>query len=135
MADLARAFNTARASIHAVHLEGALRQENGILEASREETGAISSSSPSSRRRSAFARPTDDFLSSLASGTGGNYTAQATDFARILADIEQSNRLWYELILDLPGAGSPGPYQPHEVRVRNRPSLEVVVLPGHVVPY
>ncbi len=77
----------------------------------------------------------DDFLSSLASGTGGNYTAQATDFARILADIEQSNRLWYELILDLPGAGSPGPYQHHEVRVRNRPSLEVVVLPGHVVPY
>lgn len=132
--DLAHAFNAARASIYAVHLEGALRQENGILEASREETGAISSSSLSSRRRYAFARPTDDFLSSLAVDTGGAYTARTTDFARVLGGIEASHRLWYELKFEPFGANIPGRYQNHAVRVRNRPGLTVIVRSGHVVP-
>lgn len=127
---LAHFFNAANASVYAVHLEGAYRQERGILTTSREEHGG-----PWGRGMNAFSRPPDDFLSSLASETGGAYTAQATDFARILEGIEQSNRLWYELTFDPSGTGSPGSYQPHEVRVRNRPGLQVVVRPGHVAPY
>ncbi len=148
---LGRAFNAAHASIYAVHLEGARRQEEGILVASRDEySGPImnygsqrgmwqhrqrnSSASPSGRRLNAFDRPTDDFLSSLASETGGAYTAQATDFARILEDIETSNRLWYEISFTPFGRGVPGQYQPHEIRVRKIPGLRVIVRPGHVVP-
>lgn len=148
---LGRAFNAAHASIYAVHLEGARRQEEGILVASRDEySGPImnygsqrgmwqhrqrnSSASPSGRRLNAFDRPTDDFLSSLASETGGAYTAQATDFARILEDIEASNRLWYEISFTPFGRGVPGQYQPHEIRVRRIPGLRVIVRPGHVVP-
>ncbi|MDE2881496.1 MAG: VWA domain-containing protein [Acidobacteriota bacterium] len=148
---LGRAFNAANASIYAVHLEGARRQEEGILQASRDEysgparnyggsrgTTALrvrnSSASLSGRRMAAFDRPTDDFLSSLASETGGNYTAQATDFARVLEDIEYSNRLWYEISFPSFGSNIPGRYQPHEIRVRRIPGLRVVVRPGHVVP-
>ena len=148
---LGRAFNAAHASIYAVHLEGARRQEEGILVASRDEySGPIrtygdgrgtttsrarnSSASLSGRRMNAFDRPTDDFLSSLASETGGNYTAQATDFARILEDIEYSNRVWYEISFEPFGQGIPSRYQPHEIRVRNIPGLRVVARPGHVVP-
>ena len=149
---LGRAFNAANASIYAVHLEGARRQEEGILVASRDEySGPImnygttrgkwqhrqrnSSASPSGRRMNAFDRPTDDFLSSLASETGGNYTAQATDFARVLEDIEYANRLWYEISFEPFGSNIPGQYQPHEIRVRRIPGLRVVVRPGHVVPH
>jgi len=148
---LGQTFNAASASIYAVHLEGAQRQEEGILVASREEhSGPItnygvnrgmwqhrqrnSSASPSGRRMNAFDRPTDDFLSSLASETGGNYTAQATDFARVLEDIEYSNRLWYEISFAPFGSNIPGRYQPHEIRVRRIPGLRVIVRPGHVVP-
>ena len=148
---LGQAFNAANASIYAVHLEGARRQEEGILEASRDEySGPImnyggsrgtwqhrqsnSSASPSGRRLNAFDRPTDDFLSSLASETGGSYTAQATDFSRILEDIEYSNRLWYEISFEPFGSNIPGRYQPHEIRVRNIPGLRVVARPGHVIP-
>lgn len=148
---LGHAFNAAKASIYAVHLEGARRQEQDILTASRDEySGPIrtyqdsrgttahrvrnSSASLSGRRMSAFDRPTDDFLSSLASETGGNYVAQSTDFARILEDIEYSNRLWYELSFEPFGSNIPGRYQPHQIRVRNIPGLRVVVRPGHVVP-
>ncbi len=147
---LARAFNAANASLYPVHLEGVQRQEEGILEASREEfvgtardqNGSVvglrrardSSASLSGRRKQAFARPADDFLSALASGTGGLYTAQATDFARILDGIEASNRLWYELSFESLGSNIPGRYQPHEVRVRNGRGLQVIVRPGHVVP-
>ena len=148
---LAHAFNAAHASVYAIHLEGASRQEQGILEASRDEfSGPIttyggsrgtttsrarnSSASLTGRRMDAFSRPTDDFLSSLAAETGGIYTSQATDFARILADIEASNRVWYELSFEPFGTNIPGRYQSHEVRVRNRPGLTVVVRPGHVVP-
>ena len=148
---LGRGFNGANASIYAVHLEGARRQDEGILVASRDEySGPImnygssrgtwqhrqsnSSASRSGRRMNAFDRPTDDFLSSLASETGGAYTSQATDFTRILEGIEQSNRLWYEISFAPFGSDVPGRYQPHEVRLRNRPGLRVVVRPGHVVP-
>ena len=147
---LAQAFNAANGSLYTVHLEGARRQDEGILEASRSEfvgtaydaNGSVvglrrardSSASLSGRRKQAFDRPTDDFLSSLASETGGAYTAQATDFARILEGIEASNRLWYELSFEPFGTNIPGRYQPHEIRVRNRPGLRVVVRPGHVVP-
>lgn len=148
---LGRAFNAANASIYAVHLEGARRQEEGILEASRQEyvgptidyggsrgmyqaRAKNSSASLSGRRMNAFDRPTDDFLSSLASETGGNYTAQAIDFARVLEDIEYSNRLWYEISFAPFGSNIPGRYQPHEIRVRRIPGLRVVVRPGHVVP-
>ena len=146
---VARAFNAANASIYAVHLEGTRRQEEDILTAGRLEFAGPyhgnstvasprrirdSSTSLSGRRMRAFARPTDDFLSSLASETGGSYTAQATDFAPILGDIEQSNRTWYELSFPPFGTDIPGRYQPHTVRVRNRPDLTVVVRPGHVVP-
>ena len=146
---LARAFNAAHASIYAVHLEGARRQEEDIRTASRIDFAGPydgnstvasprrtrdSSTSLSGRRMRAFTRPTDDFLSSLASETGGGYTAQATDFAPILEGIEQSNRAWYELSFPPFGTNIPGQYQPHEVRVRNRPDLTVVVRPGHVVP-
>ena len=148
---LGRAFNAANASIYAVHLEGARRQEEGILEASRQEyvgptidyggsrgtyqaRARNSSASLSGRRLNAFDRPTDDFLSSLASDTGGTYTAQATDFSRILEDIEYSNRLWYEISFAPFGTNIPGRYQPHEIRVRRIPGLRVVVRPGHVVP-
>ena len=148
---LAHAFNAANASIYAVHLEGAGRQEEGILTASRDEySGPVrtyggsrgtttlrvrnSSASLSGRRTNAFGRPTDDFLSSLASETGGDYTAQATDFARILEGIETSNRLWYEISFAPFGTNIPGRYQPHEIRVRRIPGLRVVVRPGHVVP-
>ena len=148
---LGDAFNAANASIYAIHLEGARRQEQDILTASRDEySGPIrryqdsrgttttrvrhSSASLSGRRMNAFDRPTDDFLSSLASETGGNYTAQATDFARILEDIEYSNRLWYEISFAPFGTGIPGQYQPHEIRVRRIPGLRVIVRPGHVVP-
>lgn len=157
------AFSVANASIYAIHLEGARRQDDGILEATRSEIigrsntseserdrsshdafmddiprgmrrARDSSASLSGRRRQSFSRPTDDFLSSLAAETGGAYTAHATDFTRILEDIEQSNRLWYELRFDPFGTGSPGRYQPHTVRVRNRPDLKVVFRPGHVIP-
>ena len=148
---LGRAFNAANASIYAVHLEGARRQEQDILTASRDEySGPIrryqdsrgttttrvrhSSASLSGRRMDAFSRPTDDFLSSLAAETGGAYTAQATDFARILEDIGYSNQLWYEISFAPFGTGIPGRYQPHEIRVRNIPGLQVIVRPGHVVP-
>ena len=160
---LRHAFSAANTSIYAIHLEGARRQDDGILEATRTEIigtfntneserdrsshgaflddiprgmrrGRDSSASLSGRRRQSFTRPTDDFLSSIASETGGNYTAHATDFARILEDIEHSNRLWYELTFDPSGTSNPGRYQPHEVRVRNRPGLKVIVRPGHVVP-
>ena len=147
---LAHAFNAANGSLYTVHLEGARRQDEGILEASRSEfvgtaydsNGSVvglsrardSSASLSGRRKQAFTRPTDDFLSALASETGGAYTAQATDFARILEGIEASNRLWYELSFEPFGTNIPGRYQPHEVRVRNRPGLTVVVRPGHVIP-
>jgi VWFA-related protein len=150
LAALAHGFNAANGSLYTVHLEGARRQDEGILEASRAEfvgtaydlNGSVvglrrardSSASLSGRRKQAFARPTDDFLSSLASETGGAYTAQATDFARILEGIEASNRLWYELSFEPFGTNIPGRYQPHEVRVRNRPGLTVVVRPGHVIP-
>ena len=139
LAALTYGFNAANASVYAVHLEGARRQDEGILEASRAEfvgtaydlNGSVvglrrardSSASLSGRRKQAFARPTDDFLSSLASETGGAYTAQATDFARILEGIEASNRLWYELSFEPFGTNIPGRYQPHEIRVRNRPGL------------
>ena len=148
---LGRAFNAANASIYAVHLEGARRQEEGILVSSRDEySGPIrdygdgrgitalrarnSSASLSGRRKDAFDRPTDDFLSSLASETGGNYIAHTTNFARILEDIEYSNRLWYEISFEPFGTNIPGRYQAHEIRVRNIPGLRVVVRPGHVIP-
>lgn len=148
---LAHAFSAANASLYTIHLEGAQRQEEGILVSSRGEyVGPIrdygdgrgitalrarnSSASLSGRRRDAFDRPTDDFLSSLASDTGGTHTAQATDFAQILRAIEASNRLWYELSFAPFGTNIPGRYQTHEVRVRNRPGLKVVVRPGHVIP-
>lgn len=160
---LRHAFNAANASIYAIHLDGARRQDEGILEATRTEIigtfntseserdrsshsaflddiprgmrrGRNSSASLSGRRRQSFPRPTDDFLSSLAVETGGAYTAQATDFGRILEGIEQSNRLWYELDFAPPAATVPGRYQTQEVRVRNRPDLKVVFRPGHVVP-
>ena len=160
---LRRAFSAANASIYAIHLEGARRQDEGILEATRSEVvGRLntdesersgsghdafmddiprgmrrerhSSASASGRRRRSFTRPTDDFLSSLAFETGGAYTGHATGFTRTLEDIEQSNRLWYELRFDPSGTASPGRYQPHEVRVRNRPGLNVIARPGHVVP-
>lgn len=163
VAILGHAFSAANASIYAIHLEGARQQDDGILEATRSEIigsfntseserdrsshdaflddiprgmrrGRDSSASLSGRRRQSFSRPTDDFLSSLASETGGEYTAHATGFNQILEDIEHSNRLWYELTFDPSGATGPGRYQPHEVRVRNRPDLQVVVRPGHVVP-
>ena len=148
---LAHAFNAAHASLYTIHLEGARRQEEGILVSSRDEySGPIrdygdgrgttalrvrnSSASLSGRRMDAFDRPTDDFLSSLASDTGGTHTAQATDFAQILMTIESSNRLWYELSFAPFGTNIPGRYQTHEVRVRNRPDLKVVSRPGHVIP-
>jgi VWFA-related protein len=142
---LAHVFSAANASLYTIHLEGARRQEEGILVSSRDEysvSGAgtttsrvrNSSASLSGRRMGAFDRPTDDFLSSLASDTGGTYTARATDFARILEDIESSNRLWYELSFEPFGSDVPGRYQVHEVRVRKIPGLRVVVRPGHVVP-
>ncbi len=143
---LAPAFNAARVSIYAIHLEGARRHENGILIANRDEFAGTTSdggstittrtwiSSPARRTRDAFARPADDFLSSLASDTGGAYTARATDFARVLDRIETSNRLWYELAFEPAGTDIPGQYQPHGVRLRNRSGLTVVVRPGHVVP-
>ncbi len=86
------------------------------------------------RRQEAFTRPADDFLSSLAAETGGTYTARATDFGRILDGIEASNRLWYELTFSPGESATPGVFRRHEVRVRNRPGLTVVVRPGHVVP-
>ncbi|MDE2881495.1 MAG: VWA domain-containing protein [Acidobacteriota bacterium] len=139
---LARAFNAARVAIYAIHLEGARRHENGILIANRDEFVAGSTittrtwiSSPARRARDALARPADDFLSSLASETGGAYTARATDFARVLDRIETSNRLWYELAFEPAGTDIPGQYQPHEVRLRNRSGLTVIVRPGHVVPH
>lgn len=148
---LAHAFTAANASLYTIHLEGARRQEEGILVSSRDEySGPIrdygdgrgitalrvrnSSASLSGRRKDAFDRPTDDFLSSLASDTGGTYTAQASDFAQILRAIEASNRLWYELSFAPLGTNIPGRYQAHEVRVRNRPDLKVVSRPGHVIP-
>ncbi len=140
---LAHVFSAANASLYTIHLEGARRQEEGILVSSRDEfrgagttTSRVrnSSASLSGRRMGAFDRPTDDFLSSLASDTGGTYTAQATDFARILQGIEYSNRLWYELSFEPFGSNVPGRYQAHEVRVRKIPGLRVVVRPGHVVP-
>ena len=142
---LAHLFSAANASLYTIHLEGARRQEEGILVSSRDEysvggagttTSRVrnSSASLSGRRKGAFDRPTDDFLSSLASDTGGNHTAWATDFAQVLRTIEASNRLWYELSFPPFGTNIPGRYQAHEVRVRNRPDLRVVVRPGHVVP-
>lgn len=148
---LAHAFSAAHASLYTIHLEGARRQEEGILVSNRDEyagpirnygdgrgTTALrvrnSSASLSGRRMDAFDRPADDFLSSLASDTGGTYTAQATDFARVLEDIEASNRFWYEISFAPFGKGVPGQYQPHEIRVRRIPGLRVVVRPGHVVP-
>jgi len=148
---LGQTFNAASASIYAVHLEGARRQEEDILTASRDEySGPIrrypdsrgttttrvrhSSASLSGRRMDAFSRPADDFLSSLAAETGGDYTAQATDFARILEDVEYSNRLWYEISFAPFGTGNPGQYQPHDIRVRRIPGPPVIVRPGHVVP-
>ena len=148
---LAHAFSAANASLYTIHLEGARRQEQGILVSNRDEySGPIrdygdgrgitarrvrdSSASLSGRRMNAFDRPGDDFLSSLASDTGGTHTAQATDFAQVLKAIEAANRLWYELRFAPFGTNIPGRYQPHEVRVRNRPDLKVVVRPGHVVP-
>ena len=148
---VAHAFSAANASLYTIHLEGARRQEEGILVSNRDEySGPIrdygdgrgitarrvrnSSASLSGRRMNAFDRPGDDFLSSLASDTGGAYAAQATDFAQVLKAIEAANRLWYELRFAPFGSSIPGRYQPHEVRVRNRPDLRVVVRPGHVVP-
>ncbi|MYB32483.1 MAG: VWA domain-containing protein [Acidobacteria bacterium] len=148
---LAHVFSAANASLYTIHHEGARRQEEGILVSNRDEySGPMrdygdgrgitarrvrnSSASLSGRRMSAFDRPGDDFLSSLASDTGGTYTARATDFARILEDIEYSNRLWYELSFEPFGSNVPGHYQAHEVRVRKIPGLRVVVRPGHVVP-
>ena len=150
LAALTYRFNAANASIYAIHLEGAQRQEGGILVASRDEFGQIttytgsrgttgtrvrnSSASLSGRRRDTSPRLADDFLSSLASETGGTYTGQATDFARILETIDASNRVWYELSFEPFGTNIPGRYQTHEVRVRNRSGLRVVVRRGHVVP-
>ena len=163
LAMLRHAFTAANTSIYALHLEGARRQDEGIAEATRSEIvgrfdtnasersgsghdafmddiprgmrrGRDSSASLSGRRRESFSRPTDDFLSSLASDTGGAYIARASDFAPILEDIERTNRLWYELDFVPLDPTAPGSYQPHEVRVRNRPDLKVVFRPGHVVP-
>jgi VWFA-related protein len=148
---LAHAFSAAHASLYTIHLEGSRGQDEGILVSSRGEySGPIrnygdgrgmtalrtrnSSASLSGRRKDAFDRPTDDFLSSLASDTGGTYTAQATDFAEILRAVERSNRLWYELTFAPFGTNIPGRYQTHEVRVRDRPGLKVIVRPGHVIP-
>ena len=136
---LARRFNASRATVYGLHLEGARRQEDGILVADRQEYNAgtgrtLARNTQAGRRQDAFTRPADDFLSSLAAETGGTYTARATDFARILDGIEASNRLWYELTFSPGESAAPGVFQRHEVRVRNRPGLTVVVRPGHVVP-
>ncbi len=133
---LALAFRAAGATLHAIHLEGARRHDGGVLVSSRAESGPIStttgangettsaqrvwnsSASPSGRTRDAFARPTDDFLSSLASDTGGSYVARAADFARALERIEARSRVWYGLAFESPGGA-------YEVRVRGRPELTV----------
>ena len=136
---LARRFNASRATVYGLHLEGARHQEAGILVADRQEYNAstgrtLARNTQAGRRQEAFNRPADDFLSSLAAETGGTHTARATDFAGILDGIEASNRLWYELTFSPGESAAPGVFQRHEVRVRNRPDLTVVVRPGHVVP-
>ena len=139
LAALTYGFNATNASVYAVHLEGARPREEGVLVADRQEYNASSGrtlarNTQAGRRQEAFTRPADDFLSSLAAETGGTYTARATDFARILDGIEASNRLWYELTFSPGASATPGMFRRHEVRVRNRPGLTVVVRPGHVVP-
>ena len=136
---LALRLNASLATVYGLHLEGARRQEDGILVADRQEYNAstgrtLAPNTQAGRRQEAFVRPADDFLSSLAAETGGTYTARATDFASILDRIEASNRLWYELTFSPGESAAPGVFQPHEVRVRNRPGLTVVVRPGHVIP-
>lgn len=139
LAALTYGFNATNASVYAVHLEGARPREEGVLVADRQEYNASSGrtlarNTQAGRRQEAFTRPADDFLSSLAAETGGTYTARATDFARILDGIEASNRLWYELTFSPGASATPGMFRRHELRVRNRPGLTVVVRPGHVVP-
>ena len=137
---LALRLNPSLATVYGLHLEGARPREDGILVADRREydssTGrSLARNTQAGRRQEAFTRPADDFLSSLAAQTGGTYTARATDFAAILDRIETSNRLWYELTFSSSDSAESRVFQPHEVRVRNRPDVTVVVRPGHVVPY
>ncbi len=144
---LAGAFRRARTTVYAVHLEGARTQDDGILVRDRDEMGRMdttntasgvqgatrvrnSSASISGRSRAAFSRPVDDFLSSLASSTGGDYTARATDLAAVLNRIEAANRAWYELSVGAASA-APDPRAPAlEVRAPNHPDLRVIARPG-----
>ena len=136
---LALRLNASLATVYGLHLEGARPREERVLVADRQEFNAstgrtLARNTQAGRRQEAFTRPADDFLSSLAAETGGTYTARATDFARILDGIEASNRLWYELTFSPGASATPGVFRRHEVRVRNRPDLTVVIRPGHVVP-
>ncbi len=144
---LAGAFQRARATVYTVHLEGARTQDDGILVRDRDEMGMMnttntasgvqgatrvlgSSASVRGRSRDAFSRPVDDFLSSLASSTGGDYTARATDLAAVLNRIEAANRAWYELSVGAASA-APDPRAPAlEVRAPNHPDLRVIARPG-----
>ena len=136
---LALRLNASLATVYGLHLEGARLREEGVLVADRDEFNAstgrpLARNTQAGRRQEAFTRPADDFLSSLAAETGGTYTARATDFAHILDEIDASNRLWYELTFSPGESATPGVLRRHEVRVRNRPDLTVVVRPGYLVP-
>ena len=136
---LALRLNASLATVYSLHLEGARPREEGVLVADRQEFNAsggrtLARNTQAGRRQEAFTRPADDFLSSLAAETGGTYTARATNFARILETIDASNRVWYELTFSPGESATPGVFRRHEVRVRNRPDLTVIVRPGHVVP-
>lgn len=151
---LAYAFTAASASVYAFHLGGSLRtQPTDILEASRQEFGqltagsgegaALSGARPGNRSTSAsvggrlrtgLPGAADDFLSSLATETGGTYTARATDFGRVLQPVEAANRLWYEVTFDADVPTVPGAFEHVRIELADPRGRTVIAHSGYVTP-
>jgi VWFA-related protein len=125
------AFNAARATVYSIDLAGGGQNRYDPSFGAERQDDPLAWADWYTARGS---RPEIDRfeggIGALATATGGSSYRNQVGFVRVLNEIGEQNRLWYQLTWSPTDAGSADRQgRPLEVRIRGRDDLEVVMRP------